>query len=168
MGWRDAFKREKRGSSPVWPEWAAARGWRYDSEPSDLVGRFYEPLTGRGWREEYAWSVTGHRGSLAFVLFHRAYEGPSPTRGNAVKSLYHLAVALPRMPNADLRAVSPEQAFTQLGGSLAGRFGFDEWRGQWMLGAARVVLPYEVDGTLDQIDAQIALAPDAVWQPGEA
>ena len=165
MGWRDVLSREKRASGSPWSTWAAAHGWRYEEDPQDLRGRFYPPLDGRGWREEHAWSVTGSHGSLAFVVFHRHYEGPSPTRGNAVRSRYHLAVALPRVPRADLLELSPEKVFEVLGGRLSGRFGFDEWRGRWMLGGARLVTPDEVEATLRQIDTQLPFAPEETWQP---
>jgi hypothetical protein len=164
MGWRDLFKRAERGGASGWQAWAVERGWAYEEPADHLVGRFYPALADRRHEEEYHFSVTGAHGALEFVLFSRTTV-VRVHRDPGIDRTLNLAVRLPRTPRADLRAMSPEKAFTSLGGHLSGRFGFDSWQGDWMVGACRQVEPYEVEGTLQQIDTQLAFAPPETWEP---
>ena len=154
-----------RTGADNWREWASQKGWAFQQPASDLAGRFYPPLTARGAGEEYVFSVRGTHGGLDFVFFGRRWWVPS---GREVEHEYtqHLAVELPHAPRADLRATSAEQAFKSLGASLAGRFGYD-WHGDnWLLGEGRRIQPADVEGSLNQIANQVALAPPAVWATG--
>lgn len=165
VGWRDVLKRSLSRSGPDWAAWASEHGYRYDAPAPDLAGRFWPTPTDRRHAEEYLYSVRGTHGSLEFVLFNLRTPGSGRAGSATYRYTLYLAVQLPRRPRADLRAMTPEAAFKAVGGSLGGRFGFDEWQDNWMLGGGHGVAEFfEVETLLQHIDNQIALAPPEIWE----
>jgi hypothetical protein len=168
VGFFERYKRARAEAGDMgataWPTWAAQHGWRYEEPADELIGRFVPPEVA-GDEETCPWAVYGAHKDLEFVLFFRwARRKRFSGQGGVVRALY-LAVKLPRLPRADLRATPPETTFENLGGNLSGRFGFDAWQGAWMLGGSNDrVLPYEVEGMLEHIAVQLAFAPEEIWE----
>jgi len=153
------------GSASDWESWANEHGWRYTAPAPHLAGRFLPDLARRETQEDYLWSVDGTQDDLEFVAFQRRLD--RKVKGGVKKTVDwddHLAVHLPGVVRADLRAMEPAAAFASLGGSLAGRYDFS-WHGEdWVLGSGQRPAPVEVERTLRQISSQLALAPAEIWE----
>jgi hypothetical protein len=150
---------------PTWQAWAADHGYEYQFDGSEFAGRYRDPPPDKhGYGEQYYNVVRGTWNDVPFTYFtHKSWHvdgrgghGPGFSGG--------LVVQLPGTPRADLLAMTPEDAFKAAGGELP-RSGTWEWRPpDLLLGWGKWLDPSNIEGYMQNISLQLAVAPAELWQ----
>ena len=158
MGWRDLLEGTSHRPGP-WPEWATGRGFVFAEDGNELIGRYLP--AGEG--ENYYNVVRGRWRERPFVYFQRVTHA-SGGRGRSNQFSEGCALQLPGTPRADLLDMTPEEAFRAAGGRLPST-GVWSWRPpDELLHVGEQQQPVHLERLLENVTAQLAAAPAALWQ----
>jgi hypothetical protein len=149
----------------TWLGWADSHGFKYQLDGSDLVGRYFErPPDRPGTEEQYYGIVRGTWNDRPFTYFQRKTLGGA-TREPGPQFMAALVLQLPGAPRADLLAMGPPKAFESAGGKLPNTGSFQWHPPDLLLGRGHWFDPPQIEGILENITLQLAIAPAELWQP---
>jgi hypothetical protein len=153
------------GPDPEWQAWAAAHGFEYDLDGSELAGLYRElPPDRPGLGEQYYNVVRGTWNGAPFTYVTHKTWNPGGPNGRAPQFAGALVIQLPGAPRADLVTMGPDKAFKAAGGELP-RSGSWEWKAPDLLvGWGAWLDPVAIEGHLQRISMQLAVAPAELWQ----
>lgn len=149
----------------IWLAWAGSHGFEYQLDGSDLAGRYFELDPDRpGTGEQYYGVVRGTWNDRRFTYFQRKTWSDVATREPGPQFMAALVLQLPGATRADLLAMEPAKAFAAAGGELP-RTGSFMWHPpDLLLGRGRWFDPPQIEGILQSITVQLAVAPAELWQ----
>jgi hypothetical protein len=162
MSWREGLERLLSG--PDWQGWAEQRGFNFEEEAPELVGKWLPPFDGTD--EQYVNVVSGRWRTLEFQAFtHGTYRRPHGGVESTSSSNGYLVVTLPGGLPPDVAALTPDDAFALLGGKIPSGLDFTFRPPDHLFGVATGNwTPELLEGVLENLALQIEAAPPELWQ----
>lgn len=150
-------------SRPDWQGWAEEHGFTFAEEAPELVGKWLPPFDGA--HERYTNVVAGTWSSLEFTAFTYSTRLKPKLREGRWNSNGHLFLRLPGGLPPDVAALTPDDAFELLGGTIP--TSFDNWffrPPDYLYGLTTSMNPQRLEGALQNLTLQIEAAPPEIWQ----